>query len=143
MRYLLLAALVLLPSCSDFATPAELESTQILAIQSSPASLTLGASASLSLYAANPDGPIENPDVTWLLQEQEGFPALGTLVDDGDSVVYTAPSQVPELPTLVTVEARLPDGDKTLVALKGMLIGGPTLVNPEILSIQVNGSAAT
>ncbi len=139
MKYLLLALFAALPSCTDFATPAELETTQILAIQSEPASLAPGASATLEIFVADQDGPIANPDVTWSLQPQVGLPALGSLVDDGNTVQYTAPEMLPQLPTLVTVEARLDTADATLVALKGMLIGGPALINPEVLGIAIDG----
>ncbi len=139
MRYLLLASLLALLGCTDFATPAELESTQVLAIQSDPASLTLGSSATLSILVADQDGPVVAPDVTWSVQEQSGLPALGTVVDDGTTVTYTAPNMVVELPALVTVEARVQDGDDTLVAIKAMLIGGPSLVNPDIVSITKDG----
>jgi hypothetical protein len=134
---------VALASCTDFATPAELETTQILAIQSVPASLTPGASATLEIFAADQNGPLADPDVTWSVQPQVGLPALGTLIDDGSTVQYTAPESVPELPTLVTVEARLTAADASLVAVKAMLIGGPTLTNPDILGIAVNGLRAT
>jgi hypothetical protein len=142
MKYLLFAALVALPCCADFATPAELETTQILAIQSNPASLTLGSSATLTIFVADENGPVADPDVAWSLPSQAGVPDLGTIEDDGTTVTYTAPAALPELPFLVTVEARLADGENTLVALKAMLIGGPALTNPEIAAIRVDGETA-
>lgn len=131
-----------LTSCTEFATPAELEASQILAIQSEPASVSLGSSATLSILVADKNGPVNDPQVTWSLQAQEGLPALGSLVDDGNTVTYSAPDMVPSLPTLVTVEARVQHADETLVALKGILIGGPSLVNPEIQAITVDGHDA-
>lgn len=143
MKYLLLTGLAALAACTDFATPAELESTQILAIQSEPASVTLGASANLEIFVADQEGPIADPDVRWSLQPQVGLPALGTLVDDGTTVRYTAPDTVPEIPTLVTVQASLDTPEGTLLAVKAMLIGGPTLVNPQIQAITVDGVEAS
>ncbi len=142
MRFLLFAFALALPCCTDFATPAELESRQILAITSEPASLSPGSSATLAILVADQDGPVLDPDVTWSVQEQPGLPALGSIVDDGSTVTYTAPDTVPELPTLLTVEARVADGENTLVAIKGMLIGGPLLANPEIVAITVDGNQA-
>jgi len=143
MKYLLPALLATLLGCTDFATPAELESTQILAIQSEPASLMPGATATLEIFVADQDGPVADPAVTWTIQPQVGLPALGTLIDDGSTVQYTAPEILPQDPTLVTVEARLDTADATLVAIKAMLIGGPPLSNPEILGITVDDTLAS
>ena len=133
---------MLLVGCDDFATPAEVSRPQILGIQSEPASLEQGESARLSILVAAPSGPVEDPQVVWSLVPQSDLSDQGSLVDDGSSVRYQAPSTLPSLPAIVTVAVRVEHEGTVLEGLKAMLIGGPPLVNPAISAITVDGQIA-
>lgn len=142
MKFLFLVALAALSACDTFASPASLDNAQILAVQSEPASLRLGESASLRLFAADSEGPLENPAVEWALVEQPGLTLVGTLSAGDDSEArYQAPEQVPSLPTAVAVQATIDHEEGPLVALKFLLIGGPALENPSITELTLNGEA--
>ncbi len=136
---LMLTVVVALGACDDFASPAELSRPQIIAIQSVPASVDLSESAELSVFLAGPDGPIENTDIDWSIESDFGLAALGDIVVSDGKATYTAPDAAPELPTLVSLEARVEQDGKTLIGVKALLIGGPTLVNPTITAITQNG----
>ncbi|MCP4445208.1 MAG: hypothetical protein GY811_07690 [Myxococcales bacterium] len=128
-------------ACDDFASPAELSRPQILAIQSEPASVSLGGSTELSLLLADENGPVDGPEVTWSIQSDFGLTALGEIVVQDGVASYVAPETLSEAPALVSLEARLVQGGETLIGLKGILVGGPTLVNPEISAVTLDGTA--
>ncbi len=129
---------VAIGACDDFASPAELSRPQILAIQSVPASVDLSESAELSVFLAGPDGPIENTNIEWSIESDFGLVALGDVVVSDGKATYTAPLTAPKLPTLVSLEARIQQEGKTLIGIKAILIGGPTLSNPTITAITQN-----
>ena len=146
MKPVLLAATLLSPAlalagCDDFDSPAELSRPQILAIQSEPASVALGGSAELTVLVADGDGPIENPEITWSLQSDFGLAPVGQVVVEGGRATYIAPIQTTEVPTAVSLEARLEEGGETLIGVKALLIGGPAIANPVITAITKEGTS--
>jgi hypothetical protein len=147
MKSVLLAATLLpcalsLVACDDFASPAELSRPQILAIQSEPASVSPGESTELTLLVANTKGPVESPVVTWSIQSNFEQADEGEIVVNDGRATYIAPATVPQTPTLVTLEAQVEQDGETLIGVKGILIGGPSLVNPTITAITLNDTAA-
>lgn len=135
----LLPCALALFGCDDFASPAELSRPQILAIQTEPASVPLGGSAELRVFVADEDGPVQAPQVTWSIQSDFGLNAVGSIAVRDGVATYTAPTEVPETPTAVSLEARLEEDGVTLVGVKALVVGGPSLVNPVIETITANG----
>jgi hypothetical protein len=135
------ATLVLVLGCTDFADPAELETPQIIGIQSVPASVEPGESATLTILVADQNGPVENPNVSWEVVGDTAVPAIGSITTgNGAMATYQAPENVDPL-TITQVEARVQHEGRELIGVKAMLIGGPMLTNPEITGIVANGEA--
>jgi hypothetical protein len=141
-RFAPCALLVVLCGCSEFASPAELDRPQILAIRSEPASVGLGESAELSILVADQDGPVEDLQPSWEIVDQAGAPALGSLEIAGDGVRYQAPGEASPFPTATTIQATVEVDGTVLTGLKLMVIGGPALENPRINELLVDGTAA-
>lgn len=143
MKSALLAVAVLacalsVVACDDFASPAELSRPQILAIQSEPASVGPGQSTDLTVLVANSDGPILAPAVSWSIQSNLGPDSQGEIVVRDGTATYIAPVNVPQLPAIISLEAQIQQDGETLIGVKGILIGGPTLVNPTITAITLD-----
>jgi hypothetical protein len=134
-----LAIAVASSGCKDFATPAELDRPQIVAIASDPASVRPGESARLSLLVAGPDGPMAPDEVAWSVTAQPGVPELGRVERIGDDTFYVAPDAVDEDPTGTLVEAVVTAGDAELRGLKAMVVTRLALENPTVTAIERDG----
>lgn len=139
----LLAIAVAGAGCEDFATPAELDRPQILAIASDPASVAPGERARLSLLVAGPDGALAPDQVTWSLTAQPGVPELGRVERDGEEAYYVAPAAVDEDPTGTLVQAEVATGGAALVGLKAMVVTSLALENPVVTALERDGAAVT
>lgn len=139
----LLTLLCLPAACDEFATPADLDRPQILAIRSVPASVGVGESATLSILVADQDGPILTPAVSWSVVTEPGSPGLGSIVTNSDSAVYTAPSTLEGAPTVTSIEATVGIGDLSLTGVKAMFIGGPSLANPQLDEVYMDGQSVS
>lgn len=135
-----LAIAVASSGCEDFATPAELDRPQILAIASDPASVAPGERARLSILVAGPDGAIE-PEVSWSITTSPGVPQLGRVERDGDDAYYVAPGTIDEDPTGTLVQADLTAGEIALTGLKAMVVSELDLENPAVIAIDRDGIA--
>lgn len=136
-----LAIAVASSGCKDFATPAELDRPQIVAIASDPASVRPGERARLSLLVAGPDGPIAPEEVSWSVTTQPGVPDLGRVESEGEDTYYVAPDEVDEDPTGTLVEAAVTAGDLELSGLKAMVVSRLVLENPAVTAIERDGAA--
>jgi hypothetical protein len=137
----LLAIAVASAGCEDFATPAELDRPQILAIASDPASVAPGERARLSLLVAGPEGAVAPDQVAWSLTTEPGVSALGRVELEGDDAYYVAPGAVAEDPTGTLVQADVTAGDAALVGLKAMVVSTLELENPTVTAIERDGAA--
>ncbi len=135
-----LAIAVASSGCKDFATPADLDRPQIIAIASDPASVRPGERARLSLLVAGPDGPIAPDDVTWSVSTEPGIPQLGQVEREGDETFYLAPDSVDEDPTGTLVEAVVAAGDSELTGVKAMVVTRLELENPVVTAIERDGA---
>jgi len=135
-----LAIAVASSGCKDFATPAELDRPQIVAISSDPASVRPGQRARLSLLVAGPDGPTAPDAVTWSVTAEPGVPELGRVERDGDDTFYVAPDAVDEDPTGTLVEAAVTSGDAELTGVKAMVVTRLDLENPTVTAILRDGA---
>lgn len=136
-----LATTVAISGCEDFATPADLDRPQILAIASEPASVEPGDRARLSILVADPDGEVEVPEVTWRIVPAPGQPQLGELETEEDgSTWYTAPDEIAENPTGEVIEAVVTVGDVELTGVKAMVVGSIDLRNPTVVEVRAAGS---
>jgi len=126
--------------CKDFATPAELDRPQILAISSDPASVRPGERARLQLVAAGPDGPVTPDSVSWRITTEPGVPSLGTVENEGDDTYYVAPAAVDDDPTGTLVEAEVTAGDVVLTGVKAMVVTRLALENPVVTAIESDGN---
>lgn len=136
-----LAIAVASSGCKDFATPAELDRPQIVAIASDPASVRPGERALLSLLVAGPDGPVTPDAVGWRVTTQPGIPALGRVETVGADTFYVAPDQADEDPTGTLVEVTVSVGEVELVGLKAMVVTRLALENPAVTAIERDGAA--
>jgi hypothetical protein len=136
-----LAIAVASAGCKDFATPAELDRPQILAIASEPAAVAPGERAHLSILIAGPDGAIAPEAVAWSVTTQPGVPQLGRVETEGDDAFYVAPAEVDDDPTGTLVQAEVTAGDSDLVGLKAMVVTELELDNPVVTAIERDGAA--
>jgi hypothetical protein len=142
LRLTLLAAFALQVGCTEFATPAELDRPQILAIVAEPPAVAPGDSAELSLVVAGPDGQIDDFEVEWsAVAPIPEAPAIGTVEAAGErTATYIAPAmQPPDNPALGLIEAAVTVGDDTLIGTKGIAVGSLRLSNP-IINVLTGGS---
>lgn len=143
LTFALLSCSLTMLGCDDFDSPAELKHNQIIAVQSTPASVALGETAELSLLLFDEEGaPISAPLATWSV-EQPGAEPMGEISIAGDVVSYTAPATLIEAPAIVSIKLEVEVGDETLYATKFLPVGGPTLSNPVVTAITVNGEPQT
>jgi len=143
-RILALTALVL-PSaaCEEFATPADLDRPQVLGLRTTPASIDPGQSAAVELLVVDEGGDaIALPDVEWTLAPGPGGkPSPGTLDVAAGSVTYTAP-EILDTPSAALLQVVVKIRDAQLVATKAVVIGGPTLANPDVDALLIDGEEA-
>lgn len=142
LAFLVVIAAAGLVGCDDFATPAQLEVPQVLNVTADPPVVEPGEQTVLSVLVAGPDGEIADADVTWaVVPTVPNTPPTGTVVEEADgSARYTAPAEVAETPAIGTVQATVTVGDRTMVALKGVVIGDLPLANPTITALMSDDS---
>jgi len=134
-----LAIAVASAGCEDFATPAELDRPQIIAMASEPASVAPGERARLSLLVAGPAGPIAPEAVTWTLTTTPGVPELGRVEEDGAETWYVAPAGVDDDPTGTLIQADVTAGDAELSGVKAMVVSVLDLENPAVTALERDG----
>ena len=140
LRLVSLAIAVAGAGCEDFATPAELDRPQILAMASDPASVAPGERARLSLLVAGPDGAVTPDEIAWSVTAMPGVPRLGRVERDGDESWYVAPDAVDDDPTGTLLEAELTAGGAELTGLKAMVVTELALENPVVTAIERDGA---
>lgn len=140
LRLASLAIAVASAGCEDFATPAELDRPQILAIASDPASVAPGERARLSLLVAGPDGAVTPDQLSWSITAMPGVPQLGRIEREGDDAFYVAPAAVDDDPTGTLVQADVTAGDAELTGLKAMVVTELALENPSVIAIERDGA---
>ncbi|HEU5060441.1 MAG TPA: hypothetical protein VFU21_28110 [Kofleriaceae bacterium] len=141
LRLASLAIAVASAGCEDFATPAELDRPQILAIASDPASVAPGERARLSLLVAGPDGAVTPEQVSWSISATPGVPELGRVERDGDDTFYVAPAEVDDDPTGTLLQADVTAGGAELTGVKAMVVTELELENPVVAAIERDGVA--
>ena len=120
--------------CDDFATPAELETPQILGIAADPPAVAPGAATTMSLLVAGPDGEIETPSVVWeVVSLNPAFPPVGTVDDGSGAPIYTAPDMVEQEPTLAMVQASVQTSDGLLLGQKAVVVAPFIASNPTLV----------
>ncbi len=132
---------VLTSACDDFATPAELEKPQIVAVRAEPPAVAPGQTSELSLLLLGPDGEVDDAEISWsVVATSPGAPLLGTVETDGDGrVFYTAPSVIEDGLTIGTVQVDVSVADRQLSAIKAIALGaGLSLINPELSAFYAN-----
>lgn len=137
----LLAPLVLCTACDEFATPAELESAQILAIRADPPAVPPGQDAVITILVADNTGAVDDPDVAWEVTATNAASLpLGQVSRDGSGqVIYSAPSDVPEQPAIASITARVRTAERELVGVKVVGITDIPLSNPDIIALTGDG----
>ncbi len=136
----LVIAAALLGACDDFATPADLSRTQILAIRAAQPAVAPGASTELEVLIADADGELADPQVQWeVVASDPTQPRLGSIERVDGRVLYRAPAAVAETPAFATIQATFAAQSQELVALKVVAIGELPLTNPTITSITADG----
>ncbi len=129
---------MLLSACTEFATPAELDRPQILAITTQPPSVGLGERSTIDLLVADPAGEVSDPQVTWAsVAIVEGTLPIGEVeVADDGTVTYIAPSARPEtMPAVAMVQASVMIAEATLVGVKAVVVGDIGLTNPTLTAM--------
>jgi hypothetical protein len=148
-RPVLLAALAALPilgACTDFATPAELAKTTILAVVSEPPITPPGAQSRLELVVVDGSGRVAAPAATWSLVETlPGVPPMGTVAPNEDgTATYTAPAApppaTPENPPIDSVQIEVAAMPKALTAIKAAVIADVPSQNPTLATLTVGGA---
>lgn len=134
--------------CTDFASPAELTKPTVLAVIAEPPIVAPGATTTLTVAMAGPDGPLEPDAVSWRVVETlPGIPPFGAVeAADGTSATYTAPAELPELPEgalpLDSVEATISAGDEQVIVIKGVaVLGDVEAANPTITAVVLGDEA--
>jgi hypothetical protein len=136
-------------ACTDFATPAELQKTTILAVVSDPPVTPPGAQSRLELVVVDQTGRVPAPASTWRMVETfPGVPPMGTIADNGDGTAsYTAPTNPPapqgETPPIDSVEIELATMPRPLTVLKAQVVADVPSQNPTLATLTVDGADAT
>ncbi|HUH01416.1 MAG TPA: hypothetical protein VML75_05430, partial [Kofleriaceae bacterium] len=130
--------------CEEFATPAELDRPQILAIVAEPPAVRPGESSTVTILVAGPEGAVEQPAVTWRTTSiSPEVPPIGmvSVANDG-SVTYLAPdTQPPDNPALALIEATVEVGrEAPLVGNKAIAVGSIVLANPTLTLFEAGES---
>lgn len=127
---------VVATGCEEFATPAELDRPQILAIVAEPPAVRPGESSTVTILVAGPDGIVEQPAVTWRAASiSPEVPPIGMVSAGNDgSATYRAPdTQPPDNPALALIEATVEAGrEAPLVGNKAIAVGSIVLANPTL-----------
>lgn len=133
--------------CTDFASPAELTKPTVLAVIADPPIVAPGATTTLTVAMAGPDGPLEPDAVSWRVVETlPGIPPFGAVAAaDGVSATYTAPTEVPELPEdalpIDSVEATITAGGEQVVVIKAVAVVDVEAANPTITAVVLGDEA--
>jgi hypothetical protein len=145
---LVAAVLPWLAACTDFATPAELAKTTILAVVSEPPITPPGAQSRLELVVVDGNGRVAAPAATWSLVETlPGVPPMGRVsVNEDGTATYTAPSTpppaTPENPPIDSVQIEVAATPRTITALKAAIVADVASANPALATMTVGGADA-
>jgi len=124
-------AAALAMGCTDFAGPAELAQTQILAVRAVPPAIVAGGTSDLEILIAGPDGDVQPDRLRWRV-----MPGSGGIVSDGGTL--RAPANLDKL-QLAEVEVVATVAGEELIAVKYVGLGVPAPTsNPVIQSIAVD-----
>ena len=138
MTYWAVAASTLMAggACDDFATPAELDRTQIIAVRAEPPIIPAGGETELDVFVAGPMGRTTDVQLTWAVTPTvpDTLP-LGEVRLDGDRAFYVAPAGVSEI-TAAAVELKVGADSRVLTAIKAIVIGAPAVGNPVISEVR-------
>lgn len=132
--------------CDEFATPAQLETSQIIAVISDPPVVRPGEFATLSAIVAGPDGEVVGLPTRWeSVATFNGSLPLGSVVANADgTATYTAPTDLdPDLPPVGTVEVHIDTADGERVAVKAIGIANLAATNPSLDAIVFDGVPAS
>ena len=137
-----LAALVTASGCNDFATPAELAATQILAVRADSPAIPTGERTRLSILVADSAGVVPDPVVTWqTVSFAAGRPPIGAVEVDGGEPWYRAPDALPDgEPTIAVVQATVTASGRELIAVKGIGVGLPRIPNIAVTELAAAGA---
>jgi hypothetical protein len=136
----LAAALALAPlcACEEFATPAELDRPQIIAIRADSPVVPAGERAALECLIAGPGGIIGDAELRWeVVPFAANLKALGQIETGAGTATYVAPPEAAETlaPAVVQLTARV--GEVQLVGQKYLAIGGERRSNPRITELRI------
>jgi hypothetical protein len=127
--------------CKEFATPADLDRDQILAIVTEPPSVGLGERSAVSILVAGPSGELA-PAVGWSMMElAAGVAPVGSVeVDPDGGATYLAPDQrPPELPTAGLLRAEVASASEPMIGVKAVVVGEVGLANPVVAGFSADG----
>jgi hypothetical protein len=132
--------------CSEFATPAELEKTTIIAVVADPPAVAPGGTSTLSVVVAGPTGLVAPDSTLWsIVGAYPGVAPLGQVTVTGEGATYTAPQDLPQTPTgvettagMVRVDVRA--GGASLAALKAVLVQSEPRDNPRFAHLLARGT---
>lgn len=145
LPYFVCVAALTAGSCKEFATPAELSRTQILAVVTEPPAVPPGGRSALSILVADQSGQVEEPTVAWAsVSPLPDADAIGEVeIDAEGNVQFVAPPEQPEDdPALAMVEATVTDDpeEASLLALKAVIVSRLPLVNPSLATLEADGT---
>ncbi|MEZ4365648.1 MAG: hypothetical protein R2939_05100 [Kofleriaceae bacterium] len=152
MSRLGVALLFAAAGCTDFATPAQLATPQLIAVVAEPPVVRPGQTSALTAVVAGPDGVVTGLTPRWSLVESfPTVPPMGTVSADGDGARYAAPAEVPERPEGVPpidtvrleVDVTVDGAPRTLAALKVMGVVDVDAENPTIRVVDAAGAEVT
>jgi hypothetical protein len=143
------AALVTGTACTDFATPAELAKTTILAVVADPPLTPPGQESRLEPIIVDGSGRVTAIAATWQLVETvPGVAPMGrvTAHDDG-TATYTAPAKAPPIaegapPPIDSIQLRLAAEPRPLTAIKGVAVVDLPSANPTVKTLTADGADA-
>jgi len=148
IRLLALASAILASACTDFATPAELQRTTILAVVADPPVTPPGGQSRLELVVVDQTGRVPAPASTWqMVETYPGVPPMGTVTANGDgTATYTAPTQAPptsgETLPIDSVQIELATTPRALTVIKAQVVASEPSQNPALATLTVDGADA-
>jgi hypothetical protein len=128
--------------CSDFATPAELDRVQMVALRAEPATIQAGGRARLDALIVGPAGVVQPQELLWsAIPTHTGLAAVGQVEQDNTGTWLVAPADAN--PDLATVELDATVDGAQLVGQKGVAVGAPeAIANPTLDPISVDGNSS-
>ena len=122
-----LAVWTLASGCTDFDLPSALTREQVVAVRSTPASLTPGTRAQLDALIAGPDGVVEDAELNWSLTTPTAGASIE--VDDSGAAWLSVTDGVAPGPVGITLDVIAPSGAEAS-ALKIVEVGDQPGDNP-------------